>query len=79
MAVKLLLAATLRQHAPGYNPETGCEVIVEPASTVRDLSRRLGIPEKEVKLIMVEGVAADWDTTLVGNERVALFPPVGGG
>ena len=79
MPVRLLLAATLRQYAPGYNAETGCEVIVEPASTVRDLSRRFGIPEKEVKLIMVEGLAADWDTTLVGNERVAFFPPVGGG
>ncbi|HYA40754.1 MAG TPA: MoaD/ThiS family protein [Syntrophobacteraceae bacterium] len=79
MAVRLFLGATLRQYATAYNAETGYEVVVEPASTVRDLSRRLGIPEKEVKLIMVEGVAADWDTTLAGNERVALFPPVGGG
>jgi molybdopterin converting factor small subunit len=79
MAVRLMLAATLRQYAPGYNAETGCHVIVEPASTVRDLARELGIPEEEIKLIMVEGVAADWDTTLTGNERVAFFPPVGGG
>ena len=79
MAVMLMLAATLRRYAPGYNAETGCQVIVDPDSTVRDLTRRLGIPEKEVKLIMVEGVAADWNATLAGNERVAFFPPVGGG
>jgi sulfur-carrier protein len=79
MAVRLMLAATLRKYVPGYNGETGYEVIVEPASTVRDLSRQLGIPEKEVKLIMIEGVAAGWDSTLAGNERVAFFPPVGGG
>jgi len=79
MAVRLMLAATLRQYAPGYNAESGCQVIVQPASTVRDLARQFGIPEEEVKLIMVEGLAADWDTTLAGNERVALFPPVGGG
>ncbi len=79
MAVRLMLAATLRKYAPGYNAETGYAVVVEPASTVLDLSRQLGIPEKEVKLIMVEGVAAGWETTLAGNERVALFPPVGGG
>jgi molybdopterin converting factor small subunit len=79
MAVRLMLAATLRKYVPCYNAETGYEVSVEPASTVRDLSRQLRIPEKEVKLIMIEGVAAGWDTTLAGNERVALFPPIGGG
>ena len=79
MAVRLMLAATLRKYVPGYNGETGYIVNVKPASTVRDLSRQLGIPEKEVKLIMIEGVAAGWDAVLAGNERVALFPPVGGG
>lgn len=79
MALKLMLAATLRRYLPGYNGETGYEVSVEPASTVRDLCRQLRIPEKEVKLIMIEGVAAGWDSVLTGNERVALFPPIGGG
>jgi molybdopterin converting factor small subunit len=79
MAVTLMLAANLRKYVPGYDGETGCEVIIEPASTVRDLTEKLGIPEKEVKLIMIEGVAARWDSTLAGNERIALFPPVGGG
>jgi molybdopterin converting factor small subunit len=79
MALRLMLAATLRRYIPGYNGETGYEVSVEPASTVRDLCRQLRVPEKEVKLIMIEGVAAGWDSILTGNERVALFPPIGGG
>jgi molybdopterin converting factor small subunit len=79
MALRLMLAATLRKYIPGYNGETGYEVSVEPASTVRDLCRQLRVPEKEVKLIMIDGVAAGWDSILTGNERVALFPPIGGG
>jgi molybdopterin converting factor small subunit len=79
MALKLMLAATLRRYIPGYNGETGYEVSVEQASTVRDLCRQLRVPEKEVKLIMIDGVAAGWDSILTGNERVALFPPIGGG
>ena len=79
MALKLMLAATLRRYIPGYNGETGYEVSVDPASTVRDLCRQLRVPEEEVKLIMIEGVAAGWDSVLTGNERVALFPPIGGG
>ena len=27
-------------------------------------------------MIMIEGVAARWDTPLAGNERVALFRPL---
>ncbi|MHC1724617.1 MAG: MoaD/ThiS family protein [Syntrophobacteraceae bacterium] len=79
MAVRLMLAATLRKYVPGYNGETGYFTHIQPGSTVRDLARLLHIAEEEVKLIMVEGVAADWDTVLVGRERVAFFPPVGGG
>jgi len=75
----LILAATLRKYVPGYNGETGYEVSVEPGTTVGDVSRLLGIPEKEIKLIMIDGLAADKDATLAGNERVALFPAVGGG
>jgi sulfur-carrier protein len=79
VAVQMMLAATLRKYVPGYNAETGYDMTVEAGSTVRDLAARLGIPEDEVKLIMVDGIAAKWEKTLNGNERVALFPPVGGG
>jgi sulfur-carrier protein len=79
VAVQLFLAATLSRHVTGYNANTGQHLEVEPGSTVLDLARQLGVPDKEVKLIMVNGVAARWDTILQGGERVALFPPVGGG
>jgi sulfur-carrier protein len=79
MPLTVLLAATLRKYVPGYDAGTGYIMQIEDGTSVRDLAQRLFIPEQEVKLIMVNGVHADWDTMLKGDERVAYFPPVGGG
>ena len=48
-------------------------------TSVRQLIQRLGLPEDEVKLVMVNGIVTKLDAVLEGDERVALFPPVGGG
>ncbi len=79
MPLSILLAATLRKYVPGYDAGIGYEMEIDPETSVRDLAKRLLIPEEEVKLIMVNGIHADWETMLRGDERVALFPPVGGG
>lgn len=79
MALKLLLAATLRKYLPGYDAASGYALQVEPGTTVREIVQQLNIPEQEVKLIMIDGVGSRWDTALQGEERLALFPPVGGG
>jgi sulfur-carrier protein len=79
MKLTVLLAATLRKYIPGYNAAAGHAMAIDHGATVRDVAQHLLIPEEEVKLIMVNGVHADWDTVLNGDERLALFPPVGGG
>jgi len=79
MALTVLLAATLRKYIPGYDAAAGHTITIDQGTSVRDVAQRLLIPEHEVKLIMVNGVHGDWDTVLMGNERLALFPPVGGG
>ncbi len=79
MTIKLLLAATLRKYVPGYDGSTGHDMEVEPGTKVKDVAEKLGIPVGEVKLIMVNGVGSKWDTAVGENDRVALFPPVGGG
>lgn len=79
MALKVFLAATLRKYVPGYDGAVGCDIEVPTGSSVRDVASSLGIPEEEVKLILVNGIGSGWDTALEGYERVALFPPVGGG
>lgn len=79
MPIRLMLAANLRKYVPGYDGSTGHELEVAPGSTVRDIARLISMPEEEVKLIMVNGIGSEWETVLTGNERVALFPAVGGG
>jgi len=79
MPLAVLLAATLRKYVPGYDAAIGYDLKIDRPISVRELARRLFIPEQEVKLIMVNGIHADWETVLKGDERVALFPPVGGG
>jgi molybdopterin synthase sulfur carrier subunit len=79
MPLTILLAATLRKYVPGYDAAVGHEMEIAHGISVRDVAHRLLIPAEEVKLIMVNGIHADWETVLKGNERVAFFPPVGGG
>ncbi len=79
MPVQVILSATLRKYREDYDPMTGILVDVDPGTTVRDLMEELGLPPDEVKLIMVDGVASSEDRLLQGEERVAFFPPVGGG
>jgi sulfur-carrier protein len=79
VVIQVFLAATLRRYFPGYDAGAGHLLELPSGCTIRELTEQLGIPAAEVKLIMVNGVAAKWDTVLQGDERVGLFPPVGGG
>jgi molybdopterin converting factor small subunit len=79
MALTVLLAATLRKYITGYDAAGGHALEINQGTSVREVARILAIPEPEVKLIMVNGAHAEWETVLMGEERLALFPPVGGG
>lgn len=48
-------------------------------TTVSDIIQRLGIPDKEVTLIFINGRHGQKDTPLSEGDTIALFPPVGGG
>jgi molybdopterin converting factor small subunit len=39
----------------------------------------MNIPAEKVKIIMINGKSESLDYELKGNERIGLFPPVGGG
>ncbi len=79
MTLLVLLNATLRHHRPDYNAAVGISLEVEPGTTVAQILPSLGVPTKEVSLLMVDGRRRDLDFVLQGDERVALFPPIGGG
>jgi molybdopterin converting factor small subunit len=47
-------------------------------STIRNLLSKEAIPEKDVKLIFVNGQKASLDTVLKNGDQVGLSPPVCG-
>ena len=79
MSLKILLSSSLRKFVPGYDPEKGVELSIEENTPVSEVCEKLRIPAKEIKIIMVDGRGRSPDYRLSGNERVGLFPPVGGG
>ncbi len=79
MPLKVFLSSTLRKCHPGYEPSTGIDLYLEDDISVKALLLKLKIPQKSVKIVMVDGLNAPFDHRLKGNERVAFFPPVGGG
>ncbi len=79
MPLQVLLNATLRRFSPGYDPYRGIILEISPGTPVSQVIRQLGLPPEEVTLIMVNGVRRGPDFPLQGDERLGLFPPIGGG
>ncbi len=79
MPVQVFLSTTLRNRFAGYDPQTGILLSVPQGTTVEGLCHSLGIPPGEVKLVMIDGRASSMSHVLKGDERIGLFPPVGGG
>ena len=73
--IDLNLFATLA----AYLPDSAHPYQVEQGTTAGDLIGLLGIPEGQVKLIFINNVRSKRDTILKDNDRVGMFPPVGGG
>ena len=79
MALQVFLSSILRKHVPDYDPETGIRIEDPAGMTVQDLCDRLRVPGEKVKVVMVNGRSSRLNRLLDGDERVALFPAVGGG
>lgn len=79
MSVLVKLNASLRRFVPGYDALAGLSLSHRPGLSVAALLEELGIAPAEVKIIMVNGVAAGPERGLADGDRVGLFPAVGGG
>ncbi len=62
-----------------YHPGGGGSHKIQEGTTVAGIIRDLGIPEETVKLIFINGKKAMPDQVVCDQDRVGLFPPVGGG
>jgi molybdopterin converting factor small subunit len=74
MAILVKVYATLRKYTDGEGT-----LHLKEAETVKDVLEKLGIPEKEVKNVIINGRRRDLNHLLADGDRVALFPPIAGG
>lgn len=73
--IELRLFATLSKYAPENQ-----EAVELPGPTsIKQVVEKLEIPEKEVKLIFVNGKKQEAGYLLQDGDRLGVFPPVGGG
>jgi molybdopterin synthase sulfur carrier subunit len=79
VTVHAKLFATLRRYRPGLRIGEAVPVVLPDGATVGRLIEHLGLPEDEVKIVFVNGVARDLAHALVDGDELGLFPPVGGG
>lgn len=79
MKVEVRLYATLRQQAPAEAVKGIVAITLPEESTVIELLNYIKIDPAEVHMIMVNGKGSELDTVLHDNDRIGLFPPVGGG
>lgn len=75
ISIDINLFATLRS----FLPDAPKAMTVSQGTRIKDLVKTLGIPEEDVKLIFINGKREMLSYVLKDNDRVGIFPPVGGG
>ena len=77
--VEVRLYATLRKYSPGTGVGEPLILPMPEGARVADLLVKLGVPKSEVKTAFVNNRRRGEDHRLSDGDRVAFFPPVGGG
>jgi len=77
--VNVRLFATLRRFFPGYNPEKGMDIKVEEGSTIENLIQSLQLPEKEARVILINGKSKKTSDVITDGDQINIFTPIGGG
>ncbi|MFZ5649511.1 MAG: MoaD/ThiS family protein [Bacillota bacterium] len=79
MILEVRVFGGLEKRMPGAIYGKPIEMNVPGGTTVADLLRMLKIPEQDVFTTLVNGIHSNREYTLNPGDRVAFFPPVGGG
>jgi molybdopterin converting factor small subunit len=77
--VEVRLHASLERARPGLKAGEVLPLELKEGTTVGRVAEELGIPKNGVHLVLVNGRMRHFDHPLSDGDRVALFPPVGGG
>ena len=79
MKVSLKLFATFRRYLPPGTEGSVCHVRVPRGTNVGDLLSQFGVPDKESRVILVNGRHAKPDHVLDDDDIIAAFPAMAGG
>ena len=74
MVVEVKLFATFREGR--FNEK---ELELPEKSSLSELLKYLKIPEKDAKVLIVNGLAVSVEHKLNNNDVIAIFPPIAGG
>lgn len=79
MKIELHLYASLGKYRTDQMIQNDQMIEIEEGTTIRTVLADFEIPAGEVKLVFVNGTRAGIETVLKNDDRLGLFPPVGGG
>lgn len=79
MLVEVRLYSGLEKYVSNATYGKPIELDLPHGTTPKMLLDQLGIPQEQVFSILVNGTHRDRNDSLEDGDRVALFPPVGGG
>lgn len=79
MKVDVRVFATLRVYLPDLAIGEALTLDVPDSTTLGEICDQLGIPREEIKVVMQNGLQADFETLAQENARIAYIPAVGGG
>jgi molybdopterin synthase sulfur carrier subunit len=79
MLVSVKLFTSLADYVPGIKSGEAFSVEIDDGATLFELTTRLRLPQEEVKLLFVNGLAKSPDYRLQNDDEVGIFPPIGGG
>ncbi len=77
--IQCRLYAALRRYAPESGLGEALELELPDGTTLAELYILLKVPPGEVKRTFVSGLSKAPSHALSDGDRVALFPPIGGG
>ncbi|MBM7853980.1 sulfur carrier protein ThiS [Desulfohalotomaculum tongense] len=79
MLLEVRLYSGLEKYVENAQYGKPIQVELPEGATVKQLLDKLGIPQEQVFSVLVNGTHYNCSDVMEDGDRVALFPPVGGG